>query len=271
MIAQLMPDATHHLPRVWQVGRVIWVNAIDNGPVRLRFLSRVFAHGPAGFHGTLHRAKIEVHPDADFAGKVQVPVHRADEEAAANKVAERCWDHGLPDVVASTERCAAPDTPEEPVSGVKLVSVSVSLHGNKEHISNYVVQRECHEGCSRPPNRNDLPCDVTGTDRDEYSKADKPIRANGPEEDLMPLRLVRLLDRQPNRSFRVLRCFLENAAVPRDDSHEEETTSEVAEVRDEPVLCDVQEAHATMQEGSCHVHDVGGPKVGAAENDHDEA
>lgn len=76
-----------------------------------------------------------------------------------------------------------------------------------------MIQRQRHKRRRRPPDGDDLACDLTAADGDEDREADEPIRADGSKEDLMPHGVLGFLDGDGDGGLGVGGGFFEDAGV----------------------------------------------------------
>ena len=92
-------------------------------------------HRAPRLHRALQPARIEIHLHAALARKIQIPIHRPDEQAAPDHVADRGRDQRFPDVVAHAD-------PRRPVPDADR---------DEEHVRDAVVQAERDERGGREP------------------------------------------------------------------------------------------------------------------------
>ena len=153
----------------------------------------------------MQSARAEVDRHLAFAGKVKIPVRRADKDPTADEVTDESRDQGFPDVIAYRDLwVAVPDGDRD-----------------KIHVGNNVVETESHKGEGREPDGNDLGNDLARGDRVEDGKAHEPIRTDCPAQDLVPLRSYRLHCCETDDLCMILWRFSKDSSVPGDDSHEE--------------------------------------------------
>jgi hypothetical protein len=109
--------------------------------------------------------------DRVLVKQVHVPVVHTNKHATANDVANRSWDHSLPDVQSNGKiGCLEPD-------GERHV----------EHVGDNVLKAEDNEGEDGPPHADDFGGKILGLDTEEDSKTYEPVAADALEEDLVNL------------------------------------------------------------------------------------
>lgn len=131
------------------------------------------AHRPTSFHRTRQPAQMEGNAHVALASEVQIPVHSSYEQASAHHISQRRRDQTLPDVVANAKGRPVPNADRD-----------------EEHVRDAMVQRQRHERRGREPDRYDLTRQLPRADAQEHRHAHQPVRADAPQEDLMPARYV---------------------------------------------------------------------------------
>lgn len=92
-----------------------------------------------------------------------------------------------------------------------------------------------------------------GKSEEKEREEDVPIRAYAPQEYLVPCGLDAFLLGEGDGSVAIDGGLFENAAVARNNGHEEKGASKVANVRDGPGDEEGNQAYAAVQDGSEHV------------------
>lgn len=114
----------------------------------------------------------------------------------------------------------------------------------------YVIESQRYECECRPPDTNELRDIFTSREAEEAGKTNKPVGADGSDEDLMP-HWSNLLRRCKGDSLFLEVSTCECSSVATDDGYGEQGAGEVAKEGEGPVGQHLGDTETALQDSNC--------------------